>query len=408
MKKIIISLSLLISCIALFGSFEFFPGNPANIADRNYTHITFPGLTYEFNINNTLLQLDDINMFQEGRLLTEGEKKKLTSGNLDLLGDFKTTILDFGNKNWNFSFEAISAFKLGVLDKTYSKIVFYGNEVNHPYSTEVGKGSEAFAYWKASFAYALPFDLNLGMISGVFPAETDNVVLSTLRDMPISVGANLNINYSFEYGGLIESSQEFGSLPEQNYYDINALYVYTDEKSTGSMNPSLGFGFKAKILDGFFHFDIDDIFLQLTYRNLAGGEFVKVGVDSLLYLQEGHEIFEIENSENDSLRLDKHTVKIKPSISIGAEYAILNNLDVMMKYSSNELIQTDGFAIGASYLWDIVPFQAIFGFSENSYYRFQTGLKFSKFEWATGLTFYHGFFRYAEGIGLNSSIDFRF
>ena len=408
MKKTIITISVLAVCFALFGSFEFFPENPANIANRNYTHITFPGLTYEFNINNTLLQLDDINMFQEGRLLTDGEKKKLTSGNLDLLGDFNTTLLDFGDRHWNFSLKAVAAFNAGLLDKTYSKIVFYGNEVNHPYSTEVGKGSEVFAFWKASFTYALPFELNLGMIPGVFPSETDNVILSTIRDMPIYIGANLNINYSLQYGGLIESSQEFGSMPDSMYYDIHALYAYTDEKSTGSMNPSLGFGFKAKILDGYFHFNVDDVFLQLTYNNLAGGEFVKVGVDSLLYLQEGHEIFEIENSENDSLRVKKRTVKFNPSVSFGTEYTFFKNLDVMMKYSSNELTQADGFAIGAGYQLGVIPLQAIFGLSENSYYKFQTGLKFSKFEWVTGMTFYHGFFRYAKGIGLNSSIDFRF
>jgi hypothetical protein len=408
MKKLIITLTVLIACFALFGSFEFFPENPANLAYRNYTHIMFPGLTYEFNLNNTLLQFDDINMFQEGRLLTEGEKKKLTSDNLDVMGDFKTTLVNFGDKNWNFSFEAVSTFNAGVLDKTYSEIVFYGNEIDHPYSTEVGKGSELVAYWKASFAYALPFNVNLGMIPGVFPAETDNVFLSTLRDMPISVGANLNINYSLQYGGVIESEQEFGTHPEQSYYDIRALYAYSDDKSTGSMNPSLGFGFKAKVLDGFFHFDIDDIFLQLTYKDLAGGEYIKVGIDSLLYLQEDHELLELENVENDSLRVKKRTVKFNPSVSFGAEYTFFEKLDVMMKYSSNELIQNDGFQIGAGYQLGVVPLQAVFGLLENSFYKFQSGLKFSKFEWSTGVTFYHGFFRYAKGIGLHSSIDFRF
>jgi len=408
MKKIILTISILMICFGLFGNLEFFPENPANIANRNYTHITFPGLTYQFNITNTLIQFDDIMMFEEGHVLTEGEKEKLTSGNLDILGDVNTTLLDFGSRNWNFSVKAISAFNFGVLDKTYSKFVFYGNEANHPYSTEVGKGSEAFAYWKAAFTYSLPFELNLGMIPGVFPAETENVFLSTIRDMPIYVGANLNINYSLQYGGLIKSTQDFGSMPDSMYYDIHAIYAYSDEKSNGKMNPSLGFGLKAKVLDGYFHFNVDDIFLQLTFEDLAGGEIIKTVTDSLLYLQEDFEVYEYANSEDDSLRVKKRTVKIKPSVSIGAEYTFFNSLDVMMKYSSNELVQADGFQIGAGYQLGIIPLQTVFGLSDNPFFKFQSGLKFSKFEWINGVTFFHGFFRYAKGMGFNSTIDFKF
>ena len=365
-------------------------------------------MNYDFNLNNSLLQFDDIMMFREGHVLTEKEKKKLTSKNLDIMGDFKTTIVDFGARNWNFSLEAVGVFKLGVLDKTYSKFVFYGNEADHPYQTEAGKGSQVFSYWKTSFKYALPFTVNLGMIPKLFPAETENTFLAAVRDLPLAVGANLNINYSMQYGGLIESSQKFGSMPDSLYYDINVRYAFTDEKSCGRMNPSLGFGLQADIWQGAFHFNIDDLFLQLTYRNLSGGEIVKVVTDSLLYLQEDYKPHEYENSENDSLRLKKHTLKFKPSVSVGYERSFFNRLDMMIKYSSNQLTQTDGLAFGATMMVGVIPLQTIVGFSDNTYFKFQTGLKLRKFQWVSGMTFYHGFFRYAKGIGFNSSIDLKF
>ncbi|MFC1898239.1 hypothetical protein ACFLYJ_01575 [Candidatus Cloacimonadota bacterium] len=407
MKKIIIVLTILATSFILSANLDFFPENPANYALRNYTHISFPTMT-EFNIANTLLVFDDINIFEEGHHLTENEKEKLTSGNLDIIGNFNTTFVEFGSKNWNFYFGVIGSFELGVLDKTYSEFVFYGNEANELYETEIGKGSKAFTYWKSSFAYALPYTVSLGMIPGLFPADTDNNFISVMRDLPIQVGANLNINYSMQYAGILESYQDFGTTPDSAYYDLHAKYGFSDEKTSGRMNPSLGFGLKAQYLDGSFHFSMDDIFLQLSYRNLAGGRYVKTVSDYLSYLQPDYQSEEWANIENDSLRIKEETIKFKPSVSIGAEYTFWKKLDVMMKYSSNELTLMDGFVIGAGYQLGILPLQAKLGFSELNYFNFQSGLRFSKFEWISGITFYNGLFRYAKGMGFNSTIDFKF
>jgi hypothetical protein len=406
MKNIIFIIVLVFARMSLFGVLEYFPENPANIADRDYSHVKIPGLTHELNIANTLLKFDDINMFQEGHHLSENEKKTLTSGDLNVLGNFKVTLLDFGSKNWNVSQEVIGSVYMSLLDKTYSTLVFYGNEVDKIYSTEVGKNSKAFNYWKTSFTYAYPKELNLGMIPG-FP-EAEKGILKTLREMPIYAGARLNFNYSGQFGGILESSQDFGSMEDSLHYDIYARYAHSDSKSSGNLNPSLGFGFKAKILDGFFYFSVDDLFLQLRFNNLAGQIYESTVTDSLLYLQPGATPEVFEDIQNDSLRVKKYTVKVSPAISIGAKYDILDNLNVMMKYSHNEFNPTDGFAVGATYVLKFMPVQAVLGFSETAYFKFQTGFKFRNFEWIGGLTFHHGMFRYAKGIGLLSSIDFRF
>jgi len=390
-----------------FALFDSNSENPAGIAHRNYAQLYFPGLTYDLNISNSLLQLDDINMFREGKVLSEKDKKILTSGNLDLLGSFKTTALDFGYKNWNFSVEAITCWEAKLLDNTYSKIVFYGNELNKAYETHAGKGSEAFGFVKTSVTYAYPHDLSLGMIPGLFPEKADGI-LGTLKDMPINVGARLNLNRALAYGGVLESDQQFGSMPDSAYYNIYGKVAYSDEDTKGKLSPSFGFGLQTTFGDGKFNFSLDDIGLKLSYDDLAGGEISKVVTDSLLYLQNNFESYEYENIENDSLRISSIKKTFNPSFSIGVEYNFWEKLDAILKYSSSQISNNDGLLVGASYNLGCMPLQAFYGNNGISYYQFNTGLRFNHFEWEVGATFYHGFFRYTKGIGLNSGMVFKF
>ncbi|MCF7794519.1 MAG: hypothetical protein K9N39_11020 [Candidatus Cloacimonetes bacterium] len=407
MKKIIfISLVVAIS-IPMLALFEFNPENPANIARRDYTQIVFPGLTYNFNFNNSLLKFNDISMFEEGNVLTNSDKELLTSENIRLFGSFNTTLLEAGYQNWNLSIKAIGFFDAEVLDKKYSEIVFYGNQVDENYETNVGKGSEGFAMWKTAITYAYPRDLNPGMIPGLFSKESEGII-AEIRDMPINLGARFNINHSLAYGGIVESSQQFGSVPDSTYYDIYAKYAYSDGDTKGMTSASLGFGLITEFMGATFHLSLDDIFLKLSYDDLAGGEVSQVGTDSLLYFQEDHEIYEYENIDNDSLRLGSRTRSISPSFSMALEYTFLEKIDAVIKYSSSELSNQDGFLLGGSYELGVLPLQAFYGNNGSSYYQFISGLKFDNFEWKMGATFYHGFFGYAKGIGLHSGMVFRF
>ena len=107
MKKIILITLVLSLSYGLFGNFYFFPENPANIANRYHSQICLPLLTNQFNFENSALQLDDINMFQEGYILDDKDKKKLTEDDIEIYSNFKIHLLDFGHRNWNFSLQTL-------------------------------------------------------------------------------------------------------------------------------------------------------------------------------------------------------------------------------------------------------------------------------------------------------------
>jgi hypothetical protein len=80
----------------------------------------------------------------------------------------------------------------------------------------------------------------------------------------------------------------------------------------------------------------------------------------------------------------------------------------MSKDINNQHSHKNGFSFGAGYQLGWWPFQTVIGYDNNIFYKFKTGLIFDKFEWLVGSTFYHGFFRYGKGVGLNSSMMFKF
>ena len=391
MKKIITILILTLS-LALFGNFDFFPENPANNADRAYSQIHLPFFTYEINLNNSLLRMDDLLMFQTDHQLTDNEKTILTAD--DFLLDFNTStsFLNFGHKNWNFEFGLKTYGDVEILDKMYSNLVIYGNDTNRPYISNTGEGSNVFSFWRATLNYAYPEGLNFDFF----------------RDMTLYIGANINLDYSMLYASIDESSQEFGSMTDSLYYHYKAHFKYTDEGSIGRLTPSFGFGFKANIFNGNFHAQIDDLFMQLNFKDLAGGWYDKYYRNDLFYFDEDYAAIEETFVEDDSTRVKNRYVKFNPSVSVGIDYTIVSNLQVMSKYIYNDHSHKNGFSFGAGYQLGWWPFQTVVGYDDNIFYEFKTGLIFDRFEWMMGSTFYHGFFRYGKGIGLNSSMMFKF
>ncbi len=408
MKKILITLITLTLSLALFGNFDFFPENPANNADRPNSQIHIPFSAYEMNVNNSILRFDDMLMFQTDHQLTDGEKSVLTAD--DFILDFNTShdFINFGHKYWNFNFGLKTFGNVEVLDKMYSNLVIYGNDTNRPYESNTGEGSTVFSFWRATLDFAYPKGLSFGMIPGLFPEEESSSFVEYLRDMTLYVGANVNLDYSMMYASIDASSQKFGSMDDSLYYQYKAHFKYTDEGSVGRLTPSIGFGVKAKIFNGNFHAQIDDIFMQLNYKNLGGGWYEKYYRNDLLYFDEDYEAIEETFAEDDSTRVKNRYVKFNPSVSVGMDYTILDGLQIMAKYINNQHSYKNGFSLGAGYQWRWLPFQAALGYDDNIYYEFKTGLIFDRFEWQTGATFYHGFFRYGKGIGLNSSMMVKF
>ncbi len=80
----------------------------------------------------------------------------------------------------------------------------------------------------------------------------------------------------------------------------------------------------------------------------------------------------------------------------------------MGKYINNQHSYKNGFSLGAGCQLGYLPFQTIVGYDDNVFFEFKAGLIFERFEWMTGATFYHGFFRYGKGIGLESSMKIKF
>jgi hypothetical protein len=408
MKKSIIILTFVLISISLFADFGFFPENPADLAQRNYSQITIPGVSYELSLNNTFLRFDDLNLFQKGRILSESEKNLLTNEDITVFGNFNTSLVNFGHKNWNFSIKTLASCDIEVLEKMYTKFVFSGNESDVHYTGDNGEGSNALVFLKTSFDYAYPKPLNFGMIPGLFPSETNNIFLSGLRDLPIYVGANINLNYSLQYAGIVESEQYFGTFKDSTYYSIYTRFMNTDAESSGQLSPSFGFGLKVPFYSGNFHFNIDDLFLQLTYRDLEGWIYAKSVTDSLDLMQTYYEAVEHVNIENDTIRTKSKTVKINPSFTIGAEYQFFNKLDVMMRYTNDQFSYNNGFYTAAGIKLGGLPFQFGLGYRENVFYQIKTGLNFKKFEWMIGTTSYYGFFRYARGFGIQSEIRIKY
>lgn len=407
MKKIFFILAFTTFMIPIFALFENFSENPAIIAERQHTQLAFPALNYKLNIYNSLINLNSLSLFEEGRVLTAADKKKLTKNDLNFEGSVQAKMLDIGYQNWHLSLKTLAFFDLKVLDKAYTKIVLYGNETDQNYQTHVGSGSQAHGISKLTIDYAIPKELNLGMIPGLFKAENSKIV-DYLQNLPFYAGYRFNMNYSHYAAAITDSEQKFGSTEDSTYYSFNASFVHSDSKSKGSISPSIGFGLMAELDFGRIFFSMDDLFLKLKYEDLAGGEYSKNYTDSLLYLQSGYSAFDSEFVENDSIRVASFQTSIKPSVSIGMEYYLDPTLTAVLKYSNSRLTTLDGLKLGISKDFGHVPLQIFYGNNGTSLWTINTGLNFHNVEWKIGGTLNGGLFGFAKGLGIESGLIFKF
>ena len=417
MKKILILSILLISFISLSAEFNFFGNNPATLANRNQVEFRIPGFNLETELSNSILSLENLKIFdttkyEDGSLMSDKDKAILTAKDLDVMLNLKAEIFGYGYDNWDFSLQTIIHADMELLDKQYTKIVFYGNEANKDYVVHSGENSKAFSFIKSSLKYAYPEPMNIGMINSEFENYLKTSKLGQyLNEMPIWLGANINLYYTILYGEVLDSDQYFGAMVDSLYYNYQIHAKYSDASSNGKLSAGIGFGTKIGVLEnGWAYFSLDDIFANLTYRDLAGITYEGVFVDSLLYLEgDNYEAFN-ESTQDDSTRYKKQTVNIKPTVTFGFEYIPITDLTIEAKYENCNYGMRNGFSLGAGYLVKkIWPIKIICGYGNGAgFSELQTGLKFNFMEYDLAFSSSGGIFNKAKGIGFKTGLKFKF
>jgi hypothetical protein len=407
MKKILTITIIVLITVNTFAYFDNFSENPALYASRQYFEFYFPGYSHNVNVYNSLINLSDLSMFEKDHQLTNSEKETLTERDLDLDAyiDFKP--LSFGYQNWNLDIAVYGKLNANVLKKKYTEIIFYGNEDEH-YTASSGKGSWGISFVKTRASYAYDKSLQLSFIPESITKFKywDNTV-NYVREMPIYVGANLNLYNALAYGEVTKSEQKFGSCTDSTYYNYDMQFIYTDDETELASAVGFGLGFKAKLPEGWFHFSVDDLFAEWEYSNLAGAEYQGTYVDSLLYFDEDYEPFD-DSVENDSLRVDFKKVNIKPTIVWGVQHRLYKKVHGLFKYTSSDY-KWEGTEFGI-YMKPLpwLPLQTSVGFGEDTRWNFGLGIDLANFEYTTAITFMNGLFAKSRGIGVSSGIKFKF
>ena len=392
-KKIRFILITVVAQTFIFGFFNHFPENPAEIADREHSEIYVPGFQHSFRLQNSLLTMKEFGtIFQEGHFITDEEKKTLTRKDLELSFRYNADLLSFGRKYWNVKFTADAFGSVNILDKQYTELVLYGNEADKQYTANSGEGSSANMLFRTIINYAYP---------------TPFVFETPVSPIKLHLGANVNFYFPELYAEAVKSTQEFGSMQTGAYYDLNSEYLLSDEKSYGRLSPGIGLGAKAEFLNGNFHFSLDDIFGVLRYKNLLNGSYENVYEDTLFYFEEDFEPFE-EETIDDSSRISEKNISIPTAVSVGAEYLFLDNYTAFVKYKYSMFTAKNGFSLGVGYDQFEMPIQLSFGIDEEPWYEVRTGFIYSKFELLFSGIFYNGFFDNLKGFGVETGLKFKF
>lgn len=410
-RKIVFVMSLILIITNTHAFFSMFSDNPAYIATRYHSEIYVPGTVMNFHFDNSLLSFKDFEMFQADHVLTSAEKRLLTKKNLDIYASFGSDFLHYGYQNWDFTLSLHGLMRANILDKQFTKIVFYGNELDKKYTMYNGDDTYFVSFAKMAMRYGHQTAFQLDFINEVnTPYPLVNNVVDHIREMPIYFGANMNLYTPLAYGEVVESKQEFGTTPESNFYDYTMHYIYSDDETLNNAQTHWGFGlgFKAELPDGWFYFHLDDIFASLTYRNLAGGLYEGTYIDSLLYFDEDFEPFD-ESYENDSLRVSRKRYSLSPSVKFGVEHGVWEDFSISVQYYHSKFNYQKGFSFGVE--WDKIdwlPLKFTIGSAENRYYEFRSGLNFKHFQLLVAPIYYNGFFSRTKGLGFRTGMKVTF
>ena len=404
MKQITIFL-FFVTVSSLVASFDFFSDNPAFISNRNYKEMKIPGFNFQIHANNSLLQFDDLNIFQENRLIQPSEKKKLTSDDLIIQASCKMSLFHYGYKNWDFSYTLLGFAEGEILEKEYAKLILYGNEEDD-YETTNGENAEGVVFSKAAITYGHPNPVHLRFLQS---SKKNNFAYfrNFLSEIPIFIGTRLNFYYPFAYGYVPYSHQEFGSSYLETYGTYQIRYYQTDSSSSAKLSLGTGFGFNAILPDGNFSFYIDDLFSTLRYENLKAEYREGVYQDSLTHFEDDHET--INETYSEEYRVAKKTMRIHPTIEIGYEHFFHDQFSMIVQYKNSMYDYMNGLSLGLDYrLVNHIPLQFITGKEKSLYFEIKSGYIGKNIEFMIASTFYYGMFRYAKGLGLKLGVTYKF
>ena len=167
--------------------------------------------------------------------------------------------------------------------------------------------------------------------------------------------------------------------------------------------PAIGFGFKAKIKDGWFFFSLDDLFAKMKYQDLTEYISEKDYVDSLFYFDNNYEA--LEETTNDTITTDK-TLSLSPSVSVGFEYTIRNQT-LMVKYKHSDYSFPNGFSIGYSN-YSNTPLNLEVGIDKNFYFNLKAIFITKSIDYLIGFTYFDGIFNHSRGFGMQTGIKMKF
>ena len=376
--------------------------NPAAKALNKKSEFYFPGITFDMSLANSLIRLGNIKIFQEGRVMTNADKKLLTRKNLDIFYHNNTAIFKLAIKNFEVDYSLISNLNLQLLHKEFAELIFYGNS-HDDYSLDNGEGSIGYMFTKTKFTYAYPKSVNLSFIPEINTHyEALEKSVNFIRELPLYFGANLNFYYPFLYGEVLKSRQNFGSTFENTYanYDLKVLYsdITGKYKIKRSLTAGLGFGMMADFDKGKFFIDFDDIFAKLSYKNLTTKEYQGSFVDTLTHFDADYEFV-----SNDTIIIKTQSRRkyISTNFSTSIEYNFYKTYVAKMEYKKSKYSYPNGFGIEVrNKFLHFLPTAFKIGRDEVTYYQFTGGLNLEQLQFYVTFTTYGGFFNYSRGVGL--------
>jgi len=272
------------------------------------------------------------------------------------------------------------------------------------YSFDTGENSKALAFVKTSLDYAWPHSFDPGKDW----EPTKSSFLNTVLSPTLYVGGRLNLYNSANYAEISESRIEFGSMEDSLYYDYYMRYAYTSDSPKSIVSPGLGLGVIAEYEKVKVSLHIDDLFTKLYFQDLKGGEYEGQFADSLLFFHsDDYEPFD-ESNENDSLKVARKSLTLKPSLEFAVQSNVWKELDLTLKYQYADYRMLNRFSLTTDYtVAKIVPFRMVLGYDKQMYYHFATGINSRVVDFYLGTTFHHGLFRYMKGFGLETGLKFR-
>lgn len=402
-------LTILFCSASLFAGWNPEDNNPASISQNYQVNFSMPGFTNQLNAKNSLLRIDDLIIFDKNRIdnghvLSQTEIDILTAKDLSFGLGFSSNIFELGIRNFRFSVNSYGVGKGEVLDKDLVDLILGDNETNVGYSFDTGENSKAFAFVKTSLDYSWPHSFEPGKDW----EPTRNNFLNRILNPTLFVGGRLSLYNSANYAEISDSSIEFGSMEDSLFYDYYMRYAYTSNAPKSIISPGFGLGVIAEYENARASLFIDDLFTKLYFQDLKGGEYEGQFADSLLFFHsDDYEPFD-ESYENDSLKVARKSLTIRPSLEFSVQSNVWKELDLTLKYQYSDYRMLNRFSLTTGYtVAKIVPLRLVLGYDEQMYYHFATGIKSRVVEFYLGSTFHHGFFRYMKGFGLETGLKFK-